>query len=600
MSRIAYCSLIIVLILATGLPVYPQDARGTILGRVTDQSGALLPNVEIRVAGDATGAVATARSNESGNYTVPFLIPGPYTLTAEAAGFKKFQRGGIEVRVSDALEINIQMTVGDVSESIEVSAAAPVLDTASVSLGQVIDSRRTEELPLQAGNAFELALLAPGTMNDSNLRIRKAAFAQAPSQFSTDGNASYSNEFTIDGVPNMAPATNVPQVAFNPPQSSVAEFRVQTVSYDASLGHTPGSVVNVSTTSGTNRLRGEAHHWFQNAALDAPDLFQNRSGQKKPVYQDNRYGLSLGGPVYLPKLYNGRNRTFFFYTWEENLWGTPSNFIGTVPDNNLRAGDFSGLLALGGSYQLYDPATGQTAAGGRVTRQPFPGNRIPANRIDAVARNIMQFWPQPNVPGTRDGRSNYSAPQKATQNYDVHLARIDHNFSQNHRVFVRMNGDWWYNDRANRYSNISTAIVNERTSKGLAFDDVLVLGPASVLNIRYGVVHRQFSEYRGSRGIDLRKLGFSDALVSRLDPENVVFPQVTFAAYTGFGNMNQGDGKDASMVHSLTGNLTTLRGNHSLRYGAEMRVYREFNTDLSQDVAPVLNFTCPIYAGAER
>ncbi len=597
MFRTACYSLIFVLILGAGLPLHPQDARGTILGRVTDQSGALLPNVEIRVAGDATGAVVTARSNESGNYTVPFLIPGPYTLTAEAAGFKKFQRGGIELRVSDALEINIQMTVGDVSESIEVSASAQVLDTASVALGQVIDSRRTEELPLQAGNAFELALLAPGTTNDSNLRIRKAAFAQAPSQFSTDGNTSYSNEFTIDGVPNSAPATNMPQVAFNPPQSSVAEFRVQTVTYDASLGHTPGSVVNVSTASGANRLRGEAHHWFQNAALDAPDLFQNRSGQKKPVYQDNRYGVSFGGPVYLPKLYGGRNRTFFFYTWEENLWGTPSNFIGTVPDNNLRAGDFSGLLTLGASYQIYDPATAQPAVGGRVTRQPFPDNRIPANRIDAVARNMMQYWPQPNVPGTRDGRSNYSTPQKATQSYDVHLARIDHNFSQNHRVYVRMNGDWWHNDRANRYNNISTAIVNERTSKGLAFDDVLVLGPASVLNIRYGVVHRQFSEYRGSRGIDLRKLGFSDALVSRLDSNNVTFPQVTFSAYTGFGNMNQGDGKDASMVHSLTANLTTLRGNHNLRYGGETRVYREFNTDLSQDVAPVLNFTAQYTRG---
>ncbi|MBI3696817.1 MAG: carboxypeptidase regulatory-like domain-containing protein [Acidobacteria bacterium] len=301
------------LLLIASLPALAQESRGTILGRVTDSTGAVIPNAEVRAINVATQAPAAARTNESGNYAIPYLIPGAYTLTVEAAGFKKYQREGIQVRVNDTLDVNIEMTVGDVSERVEVSAAAPLLETTTSSLGQVVDKRRVTELPIQAGNAFELVLLAPGVTNATNLRLRKAAFNNAPSQITTDGNPQYSNEFTIDGVTNTFSSGTQPRVAFSPPQTAISEFKVQTTSFDASLGHTPGSVINVSTASGTNEIHGELHHWLSNSALDAPDLFQNRARQKRPVYQDNRYGFSVGGPVWLPRLYDGRNKTFFFY-----------------------------------------------------------------------------------------------------------------------------------------------------------------------------------------------------------------------------------------------------------------------------------------------
>ncbi len=581
----------LVILLAAGLVSGPaQESRGTILGRITDPSGAVIPGAEVRAINVATQAAARARTNDAGNYTIPYLLPGTYTLTVEAQGFKKFQREGVQVRVNDSLEVNMQLTIGAVAESIEVVATTPLLETANASLGQVVDQRRVTELPIQAGNAFELVLLAPGVVNATDMRLRKAAFNNAPSQILTDGNPQYSNEFTIDGVTNTFSSGTQPRVAFSPPQTAITEFKVQTTSFDASLGHTPGSVINVSTTSGTNQLHGELHHWISNSALDAYDLFQKAANQKKPVYQDNRYGFSVGGPVFIPRTYNGRNKSFFFYAWEANKWGGPGTFVGTAPNQAQRNGDFSQLLTLGSAYQIYDPATIRDAGGGRFSRQPFPGNLIPPARIDDVAKNIMKFWPLPNAAGARDGRDNYTTPTKAIEDYYVHLARVDHNFSEKHRAFLRAHYDWWKEDKDDRYKNLATGIILNRINRGLALDDVLMLSPTSILNVRYGLTQQEFPERRRSRGFDLASLRFSPALTSLIENNLATFPNVNFGAYSAFGGWESGDGTNTSMVHSFTVNLSSLRANHNLRYGSDFRLYREFGNRFQFDVSPSLTF----------
>jgi len=583
-------TLLALLLLVCAASCIAQESRGTVLGRVTDPSGAVIPGAEVRLVNAATGAGASARTNDAGNYTIPYLLPGTYTLTGELAGFKKYQREGIQVRVNDTLEVNIEMVVGDVSERVEVFATTPLLETSTSSMGQVVDQRRVTELPLQAGNAFELVLLAPGVMNATNLRLRKAGWNNAPSQIMTDGNPQYSNEFTIDGVTNTFSSGTAPRVAFSPPATAISEFKVQTSSIDASLGHTPGSVVNVSTSSGTNEIHGELHHWLSNSALDAQDLFQNRAGQKRPIYQDNRYGFSIGGPVYLPRLHDGRNKTFFFYAWEANKWGVPGTYVSTVPSEALKRGDFSQLLALGSNYQVYDPATTRAEAGGRFSRQPFAGNIIPASRLDTVARNMSKFWPEPNMPGTRDGRNNYSTPTKALEDYYVHLVRVDQNFSEKHRFFLRLHYDWWEEDKNDYHSNASTGIILNRINRGIALDDVYVLSPSTVLNVRYGLTQQEFPERRTSRGYDLASLGFSSALTSLVDKRLATFPNVSISGYSTFGGWESGDGTNTSMVHSFVVNLSTLRGNHNLRYGADTRLYREFGNRFQYDVSPSFSF----------
>ena len=227
------------------------------------------------------------------------------------------------------------------------------------------------------------------------------------------------------------------------PQTAVGEFRVQTASYDASVGHTIGALVNVSTRSGTNNLHGEAYWWLRNAAFDTPNLFQNRTGAKLPVYQDNRYGFWLGGPVVLPKVYNGRNKTFWFYNWEANPFGVPQTFVNTVPTDAMRVGDLSGLLRLGASYQVYDPATTVPAAGGRFQRQPFAGNIIPRSRLDRVGLNLINLYPAPNQPGRNDGTNNHFYSDVRKQEYNTHFGRFDHQFREGHRLFFRAhNYDW--------------------------------------------------------------------------------------------------------------------------------------------------------------
>ena len=336
----------------------------------------------------------------------------------ENAGFRKFVRDNVQVRVGETVTLDVQLTVGDVNETVNVTAETPLLQTAEASLGQVVDERRILELPLFSGNAMEFTLLAPGTVNGTDMRLRKAPFNNAPSQFSTDGSGLFNNEFNIDGVVNtFSDGTNV-RVAFSPPQASLAEFKVQTSTFDASLGHTTGSVVNISTKGGTNDIHGSAWWWLRHSKLDTPTIYQNRSGQKLPVYQDNRYGLSGGGPVVIPKLYNGKNKTFWFWTWEANKFGDPN--VGasqsTVPAAAWRNGDFSDLLALGPNYQFYDPGNDHSRTrNGTFSRQTFPGNIIPASRISPIGKKILDLYPLPNQPGTANGANNFFLPARRSR-----------------------------------------------------------------------------------------------------------------------------------------------------------------------------------------
>ena len=262
--------LVAVALLLGVVPLLSQDPRGTVLGRVSDVSGALVANAEIRILNENTGVSSSARTNNSGNFVLPYLLAGTYTISCELTGFKKWVRPGIQVRIQDSVEVNVELQIGSTTETVEVKATTPLLSTAEASLGQVIDERRVLELPQFAGNAMDLVHLAPGTVNGTNLRLRKAGFNSAPSTFSTDGSGNNQNEFSIDGVSNTFSDGTAPRVAFSPPQTAISEFKVQTAAFDASIGHTMGSTVNVSTKSGTNVLHGEVHEWFRHSALDAP------------------------------------------------------------------------------------------------------------------------------------------------------------------------------------------------------------------------------------------------------------------------------------------------------------------------------------------
>ncbi len=573
--------------------ILAQDPRGTVLGRVTDVTGAVIPNAEVRITNDNTGVTASVKANDSGNFVLPYLPAGTYTLNCQLQGFKKWVRQGVQVRIQDNVEVNISLELGATTEVVEVTDSTPLLATTDASLGQIIDERRVLELPQFAGNAMDLVHLAPGTVNGTNLRLRKAGFNAAPSQFSTDGGGNNQNEFSIDGVSNTYSDGTAPRVAFSPPQTAISEFKVQTAAFDAALGHTMGSTVNVSTKSGTNTLHGEAHEWFRHAKLDAPTVFQNRSGQKISIYQDNRYGASAGAPIYLPKLYNGKNKSFWFFAYEANKFGNPDsggNITSSVPTAKMHEGDLSEYLALGAAYQVYDPRS-TTLTNGRYVRTPFTGNVIPKSRLDPTGVNLINLYPLPNQPGTRDFRNNFYRTGKALEDYWVWIARVDHSFTENHRVFLRLHRDFWEEDKNRNFNNDVNGVILNRNNKGIAFDDVYMFNATFLLNFRYGFTFQDFPERRTSQGYDLTKLGLSSTLINQSQNKAIApIPQVAVAPFTTISAWESQDGYTASTTNSFTGNFTKLSGNHSFRFGPEFRVYRESRNRYGPALSPQYSF----------
>jgi hypothetical protein len=590
---------IALLLTACAAAGFAQESRGTIVGTVADSSGAAVPGAKLEIKNHATNVTITATTNDDGRFSAPFLLPGVYRVAAEKTGFKRFVQTGVEVRVSETTELSVAMQPGEVSESVEISASTPLLDTAGSSIGQVIDERRVQELPLFAGNPMELTLITTGVTNATNMRLRKAAFNAAPSQFSSDGNGQYNNDFTIDGIPNNFPVGNgQSRVAFSPPVYSVKEFKIQTSSYDATVGRTIGALTNVNTASGGNGLHGEVHWWERNSFLDAANFFNNKNNTKRTPYGDHRFGASAGGPVWLPKLYNGTNKSFWYFAWESNRWTDSGSLTGTVPTAKQRAGDFSDLLKLpnGTTYQLYNPFTTRPAAtAGRFQRDAFPNNVIPTNLLNPVALNLLKFYPLPNQAGTAEGRNNHFQAYKILESYDVWMARFDHSFSEKHRMFARVHYDRWTELKTNPGNTFFSREVNgiqlNRNNAGLALDDVYSFSPSFVTNVRYGITYQRFPEKRFSQGTDLAALGFSANLVNLLPNKEIApVPRIQFANYAPLSPWESGDGTNTGLIHSFANTNTWLLGKHNLRFGADIRFYRSFGNRFPQDIAPDFNF----------
>lgn len=304
--------------------VFAQETRGSLTGRITDQTSAVMPAVKVAVVHATTGVKTQTSTNNDGVYQLPFLLPGSYRLTAEAQGFKTQVRDKIEVRINDRLELNLQMEVGAVGDRVEVVAETPLLQTATASMGQVVDRRRIAELPLLHGNPMAVLELTPGIAqartSDLGLWGGRVFDNGWTTSFAIDGAGSNTHEVTLDGASNTTRLGGAGggrnTVAYTPPADMVEEFKVQTASFDASVGYTSGAVINMSVRSGTRDLHGTAYYFKVLPELNANQWFANRAGQPKVDFSYNRWGGSNTGPVKIPKLYNGRERTFYSYGYE--------------------------------------------------------------------------------------------------------------------------------------------------------------------------------------------------------------------------------------------------------------------------------------------
>lgn len=592
----AYRLAVMGLCLAANFPssCLAQDARGSINGRVTDAQDAVIVGVRISAVNQQTGVASSAVSNDAGVFRLPFLVPGVYRLTAEMTGFRTYVQADLQVRTNDSLDLSVRMDVGSVTETIEVKGGTPLLETSTSTVGQVMDTRRLEDLPQRGGNPLELQRLIPGVANLTSLRTMKSSSPDGTSQTTVNGTGSYSTQYNIDGVSNSTNdrGRGYARVAFIPPSSAVSEFKMQSNPYDATVGHAFGPVVNVTSKGGTNDLHGTMYYWAKNSAFDAMGFFDNRAGLPKITYQDHRFGLTVSGPVILPRLYKGRNRTFVLYAWEENRFGQPStsNQTSTVPTAAERAGDFSALLKLGSTYQIYNPFTTRTAStAGRYQRDPVPGNILPPSQLAAVGLNLAALYPLPNQTGLADGRNNYYYPDVRIQRYDSNMGRIDHAFSENHRMFVRMN-HYAYEIPKDLLGIPATKYYSNQINRGAAIDDVIVLNPSTILNLRYGLVSADFPEKRATQGIGLGKFGFSQQLLSMLDASKAAVPRVAASGFATLSDWADGDGLNTSVTHNFVAELSKLKGAHSLRFGSDLRLFRTFANRYPQAIAPDFTF----------
>jgi hypothetical protein len=333
------------LALFAGLHTYSfaQEARGTILGRVADQSGAAIPAATVTVTSKAMGTKQVLNTNESGLFQATYLIPGMYMVEVEVAGFKKALHDNIEVRVNDRIDLPVTMEIGTAEQSVTVVGDTPLLQTATASMGQVIDSRRVAELPVPHGNPMFLISLASGVSFNRDQRLDRPFEPTHIVGYSMDGTRANRSDVTLDGSVATATANNGEVIAsYVPPADIVQEFKVQTATFDASFGQTEGGVTNISIKSGTNELHGTAYYNKMVPNLFANDFFGNMNGVPRADFTYNRYGGSVSGPVVLPKLYNGKNRTFFLYGFEGIKEDRPrNNGTPTVPTARMKQGDFS-------------------------------------------------------------------------------------------------------------------------------------------------------------------------------------------------------------------------------------------------------------------
>ncbi|MBI4875272.1 MAG: TonB-dependent receptor [Acidobacteria bacterium] len=587
--------------LVTGVPsARAQESPGAILVRVTDSSGAVVAGAKVQAANVATNTGGATVTNAEGNYEIPFLNPGTYRVAVDLEGFKKLVREDVQVSVDDRLALDLTLEIGSVSETVRVTAEAPLLEASSPSIGVIVDDKQIAELPVAGGSAFYLARLSPG-VNSSGGHSPGNPFDQghASSTIIVNGTRTGSSEVSLDGASNMSGTGS----AYSPPQDLVQEFKIQTLAFDASLGHGTGAIVNVSIKSGTNALHGSTYFfdsriratpWFLNNWLYNPATGPvtpekiREGGNEGWMYQ--RWGDTLGGPVRIPKLYDGRNRSFFVFGYEGMYVRRTPTTTQTVPTLPQREGDFSALLALGSRYQVYDPYTITESRPGTFTRLPLAGNLVPQDRISPVGRKIAGYYPKPNAQGTVDGVNNFFRVYDEDKDYRSFLTRLDHSFSQNHRVFLRLNQSY-YLQTIQTLPTLAAGNFNDRGVWGLVLDDVYVLSPRFLLNLRYGFTYQNPMTRRYSQGFDLTSLGLPRSLVQEIGEKSnangIAFPDITVSNYAALGDT--GGSYSSTNYQTFFGTLTRLVGNHSLRWGGEFRLMRENGYNFG-NVAPSFTF----------
>jgi len=578
-------SLFLILISAFCASVSAQTTSTTILGTVTDPTGAVLPGVKLTVINTKTGVKREDVTSSTGDFSFPLLDVGVYDLIVDAKGFKQEVRRNIVLEINEKVRADFTLQVGTTDERVEVTAEAATLRTDDATLGQTVEQRRVEELPLNNRNLGALAILQPGVQYGPRSGTDGQGIGQRQGghgipipgiglSFVANGQRETNEHGTLDGV--VATEARVNTIPFSPSVEAVQEFRVLSGSYSAEYGFNAGAQIIIVTKSGTNEWHGSAFEFLRNDIFDAENFFQNYFPSPlghldKDSLRQNNFGGVLTGPLSLPKIYNGHNRTFFMVNYEarrrrDGRLARTANH----PPLAFRRGDFSSLLSLPTPIIIIDPLS--------PTGAPFPGNIIPDARISPVAKELMKFWPEPQqvTPNPLNG-FDFVGFERRTVDDDQLFGRVDHNFSEKDKIF----GRYAFNDV--NYSVIPgdnpnfSYFVNGR-NHNVAGGWIHIFNPSFINELRYGF-NRSVDDTlnpRANTDFDVEALGLTGFRVvndgnRKFTSRETGVPTVVVDRFSSLSEQDGGNGFDFNNLHQISDNVTISHGVHNMKVGFDFR-----------------------------
>ena len=560
---------LIAAVLFAGL-AFGQTFQGSLRGRIVDQSGATEPSAKVTIVDEATQLTRSTITNDQGEYSFTSVAPATYTITVEAAGFKKSERKGVEISTHESVGVDVALQLGQVTESVNVVADAPPLETESASTGQQISTQQIEDLPSLGRNSFFFAKLAQSVVFANNPVMGRMQDQNANSQVSIAGGPIRTNNALVDGI-SITDSNN--RAVFIPSPEAVQEVKLQANTYDADAGRTGGGTFNSTLKSGTNDLHGSAVGHVRFTDLLANNFFSNASGQARPNQPFKDWAGSLGGPVIIPKVFNGRNKLFFFVATEAYRELDPSNTYNQVPTLAERNGDFSqSLYSKGGQQVIYDPFN-TNAAGARI---PFAGNIIPASRLSPIGLALASYYPKPNQAVPYYGSNDFVYTGAYPNRGDQYTTKADDQLT----TWLRLSGSYIHQktgetDNPSTFGNIASPgqTLLFRRIDATAANATATLNPTTVLTVRWGFNRFYTATFpTSSAGFLLTTLGFPSSLQA-ITPDTA-FPAITTSDLTSYG----GGSTNSDVYYSRTSSATLAKflGKHSLKAGFDFRTLHDY------------------------
>ncbi len=553
------------------LSAFAQSYQGSLRGSLRDSSGNVLPQATMTLMNEATNISRSVMTNDAGEYVFEKVDPGRYRIEATASGFKRVERAGVEVETQRHITLDLIMEVGNVAETVVITDEVPLIENANAAVGQVINKQFLSDLPNSGRNPFSLAAISPNYIPAGNPTFNRQQDQSGSSQISLAGGPVRGNNYLLDGVP-ISDIGN--RAVIIPTFEAVQELKMQVNNYDAEAGRTGGGVFNVAGRSGANQVHGSLFGFLRPNSLQANNFFNNRNGLKRPDADYYLYGGSFGGPIYIPKIYNGKDKTFFWFAFEGYRMQSFLSETLTVPTELERIGNFSQTKNGGQSVVIYDPLTTRTV-NGQLVRDPFQGNIIPANRQDPVGRALLQYFPKPNRPGDASGRNNYAATSTLDDRADQQTIKLDHIFADWYKVsgtYLRYGSREPVADYYNNIANPGGSLLF-RNVDAIALNNLFTLSDSTILSVRYGYNTFDDNVDTISAGFDPASLGFANSFTKDIAFDK--FPAIgTGGAY---GSPSQGALGSAApnerrwYSHNLLVGASKLLGRHSLKAGFDFR-----------------------------